>query len=726
MGAFADVTSIVSANPNARFQMDNLTLFNASGSQTCNTATVYGNWALYIIYSLPTESTKTLALYDGLQYIGGTTGYASANNVSVTLSGLRIPNATAGTEKIAKTTILVSDGDPTSGASDDSLFLATDLDASFSVSNSLNPINDVFNGSITLGPTDGGTATGTTSTASPTVVGGLDFDTFDLSSRVTGGAQSIIATVDSTGGELLMLYNMLLMATNTTADLSIIKTAPATQLGGGNITYNLTASNAGPQEAYNVVVSDPLPTGVTYVSNTGGGTYNSATRTVTWNLGRMNASTSQPLSVTVSVPASNATYPNTATISSGSFDSNSANNSSSVSTTVLLPPTINKVYSPTSILGNGSASSTLTITLNNPNSVSLLVNSALTDNIGTGLTITSVTGGSCPAASTSFSGTTITYASGATIPAGGCTIMATVTSAVAGSYPNTIAAGALVTNGGTNAAAANATLTVTPVADLAITKIGPAYAKPGVAFTYTIKAWNKGPNTTTGITITDNVPSTLTAVSWTCAATGPGSACGTASGTGNSISLIPTLPVDASGATSYVTITVTATAPTAAVLESTPSARTLTNTATISSSTTDTDSTNNSASATTNTIYAKLTKSVRNVTQNAVFGTTGNGLPGELLEYCIAYANYGNTALPNFIITDNVPTNTTALLTAYDAVEPSTNTGFGVKLTRGATTSYLTSAADADTGSLNTAMTVNLGTLGVGETGSACFQATIK
>jgi len=121
-----------------------------------------------------------------------------------------------------------------------------------------------------------------------------------------------------------------------------------------------------------------------------------------------------------------------------------------------------------------------------------------------------------------------------------------------------------------------------------------------------------------------------------------------------------------------------------------------------------------------------------------VAGTSGGGRPAEVLEYCIAFENIGGAALPNFVVTDQVPGNTTAQLTGFDAEEPSAATGFGVKLTRGVATpatSYLTSAADTtDAGSLSDTagtygrgtLSVNLGSLGVGEKGSVCFRAAIR
>lgn len=76
-----------------------------------------------------------------------------------------------------------------------------------------------------------------------------------------------------------------------------------------------------------------------------------------------------------------------------------------------------------------------------------------------------------------------------------------------------------------------------------------------------------------------------------------------------------------------------------------------------------------------------------------------------------------------------MPGNVTARLDAYDADEPGTGTGSGVKLTRGST-SYLISASATLTGGGGTfgsgALSVNLGVLTGGETVTTCFQTTIR
>jgi uncharacterized repeat protein (TIGR01451 family) len=47
------------------------------------------------------------------------------------------------------------------------------------------------------------------------------------------------------------------------ADLSIVKTGPATAVAGTNVTYSITTTNNGPNDAANVTTSDTVPTNTT-------------------------------------------------------------------------------------------------------------------------------------------------------------------------------------------------------------------------------------------------------------------------------------------------------------------------------------------------------------------------------------------------------------------------------------------------------------------------------
>ncbi len=140
-----------------------------------------------------------------------------------------------------------------------------------------------------------------------------------------------------------------------------------------------------------------------------------------------------------------------------------------------LVPTLAIAFAPASIIAG--ATSTLTITLGNPNATPATLSANLVDTFPANLFIAAA-----PNASTTCSGgaltavagaTSVTLAAGAGIPAGTCTVQVAVTSALANGYANTLAAGALQTDLGDNAAVATATLTVTPVPAPTLTAISP-------------------------------------------------------------------------------------------------------------------------------------------------------------------------------------------------------------------------------------------------------------
>src|SRR5208337_2071658 len=85
------------------------------------------------------------------------------------------------------------------------------------------------------------------------------------------------------------------VANASSADMAIVKTATPspTVADGDTLTYSLAVTNNGPASATNVIVTDPLPSAVTYLSaSTTTGTCSEAGGTVTCLLGTMaNAAT---------------------------------------------------------------------------------------------------------------------------------------------------------------------------------------------------------------------------------------------------------------------------------------------------------------------------------------------------------------------------------------------------------------------------------------------------
>nr|MDP9122676.1 DUF11 domain-containing protein [Acidobacteriota bacterium] len=137
------------------------------------------------------------------------------------------------------------------------------------------------------------------------------------------------------------------------ADLAVTKgMAPSNPTLGQNATFTLTVSNAGPNAATGVTVSDPLPSGLTYVSDDGGGAY--STGTGLWTVGSLAVGGSATLHIVATV-GSTGPIDNVARIASSSLlDPNPANNQSKV--TVAAPRSADValtmgVSSPTVLVG---------------------------------------------------------------------------------------------------------------------------------------------------------------------------------------------------------------------------------------------------------------------------------------------------------------------------------------------------------------------------------------
>ena len=178
----------------------------------------------------------------------------------------------------------------------------------------------------------------------------------------------------------------------------------------------------------------------------------------------------------------------------------------SASINVVAPPSIAKVFNPSSIALNATTSLTFTITNPAANAVAL-TGVAFTDTLPTGLTVANASATVCGGTLTTTAPTGIAL-TGATIAANSqCQFSVTVTGAASGSYTNTTG-NVTSTNGGTgNTASANLTVATPPT----ITKAFGAASIPlngTTSLTFTIQ----NPNTNlalTGVAFTDNLPAGL-------------------------------------------------------------------------------------------------------------------------------------------------------------------------------------------------------------------------
>ena len=102
-------------------------------------------------------------------------------------------------------------------------------------------------------------------------------------------------------------------STEGQAAFDLAKSGPATT-DQPEVTWTLSWSNVGAAPGRDVVVTDTLPAGATFVSATGGGVYDAATHTVTWTVGRVDMGAGDAVTVTATLPA-NGLYTNTAELS---------------------------------------------------------------------------------------------------------------------------------------------------------------------------------------------------------------------------------------------------------------------------------------------------------------------------------------------------------------------------------------------------------------------------
>jgi uncharacterized repeat protein (TIGR01451 family) len=405
---------------------------------------------------------------------------------------------------------------------------------------------------------------------------------------------------------------------------------------GDSFDYDVTVINNGPSPAANVVVSDPLPTGI--VADPGrlapaGCTFDAGTNTFTCDIAALAAGDSLLLKLPVQVAESNpgGDETNTATVTSDTPDpdltSNTARSTVGVATVTDLELT-KAVSEPSATVGD-TVTFTMTAANLGPNPTGALI----TDPLPAGMSFG--TSSDC-----TFSAPNVTCDLGGL--AVGASDTATFTATV-----NSAAAGTTITNSASVASEAagagfpeiddldpsnnlaSAVLPVDQQADLSLTKTA-SNATPSVGqlLTYTLTASNAGPNDATGVTITDPVP--------------PGLAFAEASNGCTNISGTVTCAIGDIPTGGHVSVKVMAW-----VLDS-AAATAFTNLATVSGDQPDPDPANNQATANTEVppfVNLRMTKSASNTSPAA----------GSDVTYTIAVSNDGPNTATGVILRDPLP-----------------------------------------------------------------------
>jgi len=426
-----------------------------------------------------------------------------------------------------------------------------------------------------------------------------------------------------------------------TGDLSITISGPSTTTRGSTVSYAVVATNAGPDTATNVTITDPLPSGLTFNPSASSSNCTVNGSNILCDNLTLASGQSSNLTIVLNVPGNatcSSTISNHVVVSGSSTDPNSGNNTSSTISTAV--DCGNEADVAVSKSGPGSANRGATISYSvvvSNNGPSTAQSVSITDNVPSGLTFNqSASDPTCGDLGSQVNCGMFDITSGGSRTV---TIAFTVqsTAACSSTISNQATAASPIsadpnsTNNSSNTVSTS--ITCNNEADLSITKTGPSSVQPGTTLTYTIIVSNAGPGTAQTVSIANPIPSGLTlssgASDGSCAVNGANVLC-------NNITL-------ANGQSK--TLNIAFTVPSTATCNSS-----IANQATVSTSSTDPNAGNNTSATVTTTV--DCTNSVDlSISKSAPASTT----PGATLIYTVVISNAGPGTAQTVSVADPVP-----------------------------------------------------------------------
>ena len=204
----------------------------------------------------------------------------------------------------------------------------------------------------------------------------------------TRGTLTNTATVSGTETDPNATDNSSTATTTVSAkvDLSISKAdSPDPVIAGTVLNYVVTVANAGPSDATGVTVTDVLPAGASYVSATSGQGGCTGSDTITCSLGSLAADASTTVTIQAGVNSSTTgTMTNAASVIGNEPDSNGADNTTTLLTTVnsVADLSVTKQGPPGQVISGTSMSYVLTVTNGGPSDATRVT---LTDTLPSGV-----------------------------------------------------------------------------------------------------------------------------------------------------------------------------------------------------------------------------------------------------------------------------------------------------------------------------------------------------
>jgi uncharacterized repeat protein (TIGR01451 family) len=442
-------------------------------------------------------------------------------------------------------------------------------------------------------------------------------------------------------------------------DLSITKTDSPDPIAAGNIlTYTLNVSNAGPSAATDVVVTDVLPAGVEYLSNSDS-CVEAPAGTLTCSLGNLATGATTSFTISVRVPASfptgsSTSIINTATVTADQADSNPLNNTATATTQVLESADLRLLKECKPDQPNAQPAGTSTfcdIYVDNlgPSDARDVV---ITDTIisTTPFTILSIvsttTSGAaavCPPTPIGPTTTTTITCTDDVLPAGARdTIRVTFQADDAGDIDDTATVSSATPDPDTSNNSAVGRVSFRAAVDLAIAKTdAPDPVVAGTNLTYTLQVTNSGPSAAANVVVTDSLPALVSFVS----ATPSQGSCQSGVVPGDPAKPLKcnlgTLTATGPGATATITVVVK-------VNSDVPKDTVLVNNAEVASDGADPNNGNNVITVTT-TVDTSADLAVVKTSDANVYK------PSTQVKYQIAVTNNGPSKALNVVVTDNLP-----------------------------------------------------------------------
>ena len=252
--AYADITAFVKNSGAGTYEVGNVPLSTGSIDNGGN----HGGWSIVVVYENNNEAYKSVRVYDGFQqvYSGGI-----STTTTVTLSGLDVPSGTMAAED-AKMGVVAWEGD--ANLTGDYLKINGNT-----FSNATNASDNPWNGTIT----DNGKHV-TTKNPNYTNQMGIDIDMFDVGSGygILPNANSVTLQFGTEQDQYypgVFTFDIKMKDPTITLDKTVSDANHNHLAESGEIlTYSLKGANNGPGNANYVVVSDTLPSTITYKPGT--------------------------------------------------------------------------------------------------------------------------------------------------------------------------------------------------------------------------------------------------------------------------------------------------------------------------------------------------------------------------------------------------------------------------------------------------------------------------